>query len=101
MASVIPARAEQSELRRIARRLGQAEVTEAVHGDEPSTRRALQEAALDEIGLDDVLDGVARLRQSGGQRLDADRTTAIVHRDGGEIPPVHAVEAGGIDFERG
>jgi hypothetical protein len=32
---------KQPELGRITRRLGQAEVTEAVHGDEPSARGAL------------------------------------------------------------
>ena len=57
--------------------------------------------ALDQIGLDDVLDGVARLRQRGGERLDADRAAAVVHRDGREIAPVHGVEAGGVDFQRG
>ncbi len=80
MASVILVRPEQPELRRIARRLGQAEMAEGVAGDQPAARRALQEAALDQIGLDDVLDGVARLRQRGGDRLDADRAAAVVRR---------------------
>ena len=70
--------AEQPELRRIARRLGQAEMAEGVAGDQPAARRALQEPALDQIRLDDVLDGVARLRQGRGQRLDADRAAAVI-----------------------
>src|SRR5579862_3444030 len=74
---------------------------EAMAGDEPATRRTLQKPALDQIRLDDVLDGVARLRQRGGQRLDADRAAAIVHRDGRKVTPVHGVETGAVDFERG
>ena len=35
-----------------------------------------------------------------GERLDADRAAAVIHRDRGEIAPVHGVEAGGVDFER-
>src|SRR2546423_9475563 len=87
--------AEQSELRRIARGLGQPEMAEGVAGDQPAARRALQEAALDQVGLDDVFDGVARLRQRGRERLDPDRTAAVVHRDRREIAAVHGVEAGG------
>ncbi|MGY4509803.1 hypothetical protein ACVIN2_003257 [Bradyrhizobium sp. USDA 3650] len=61
---------------------------------------ALQIATLDQIGLDDVLDRVARLGQCGGHRLDADRAAAIVLRDGGEVAAVHRIEAGGVDLER-
>ena len=56
-------RAEQAELRRVARGLGEAEMTEGMCGQETATRRALEIAALDEIGLDDVLDRIARLGQ--------------------------------------
>src|SRR3982075_3717629 len=88
-ASVVTLRvAEQSELRRIARGLGKAEMLEGVRGQEPSARRALQIAALDQEGLDDVLDGIARLRQRRRHGLHADRPAAVVHRDGGEITPV-------------
>src|SRR5262249_61297088 len=73
-------RAEQSELRRIARRLGHAEVAERMRRDEPPARRALQEPALDQIRLDDVLDRVARLRQSGGQRLYAPPAATLIYR---------------------
>ena len=37
---------------------------EGVAGEQPAARRALQEALLDQIRLDDVLDGVARLGQA-------------------------------------
>ena len=39
--------------------------------------------------------------KSGGQRFDADRTTAVVHHDGREIAPIHRIETGGVDFKRG
>ena len=71
----------------------------ACAGDQPAARRALEEALLDEERLDDLLDGVARLRQRRGERLDADRPAAIVLGDDREIAAVHGVEAGGIHFE--
>src|SRR3954464_13247724 len=54
--------AEQAELRRVARRLGEAEMAEGVRGQEPPARRALDEAFLDQERLDDFLDGITRLR---------------------------------------
>ena len=56
--------AEKAELRRIARRLGETEMLEGMAGQQPPARRALDEALLDQERLDDVLDGVARLRQA-------------------------------------
>src|SRR6202040_2021879 len=84
---------EQSKLRRIARGLGEAEMTERMRGQQPPARGALQIAALDQKRLDDVLDRIARLRQRRRHGLDADRAAAVVHRDGGEITPVHGVES--------
>src|SRR5689334_1327408 len=92
--------AEQPELRGIARWLSEAEMSEGVRGQKPAARGALQIAALDQERLDDVLDGVARLRQRRRHGLDADRPAAVVQRDGREIAPVHGVEAGGIDLQR-
>src|SRR5450631_927789 len=97
---VAVAAAEQSELRRIARGLSEAEMAEGVRSEKPTARGALQIAALDQKRLDDVLDRIARLRQRGCHGLDADRAAAIVQRDGREITPVHGIEAGGIDLQR-
>src|SRR5579862_56092 len=90
---------KQSELRRIARRLGQAEMAERMSGDQAAARRALQEAALDQIRFDDVLNGVTGLRQGGGKRLDADRSAAVVQRDRRQIAAVHGIETGGVNLE--
>ena len=57
-------------------RLGEAHVPEGVAGEQAPARGALQEALLDQIGLDDVLDGVARLRQRRRDGLDAHRAAA-------------------------
>ena len=54
--------AEQLELGRIARRLGKAEVTKGVRGEQAPARGPLQQALLDQERLDDFLDRVARLR---------------------------------------
>src|SRR5471030_3065965 len=91
--------AKKTELRRIARGLGEAEVLERVSGDQPAARRALQEPLLNEKRLDDFLDGIARLRQRRRQCLDPDRPAAVMLGDGREIAPVHGVETGGVDFE--
>src|SRR5690349_6008342 len=90
---------EQPELRRIAGRLGEAEMLKGVRGDQPAARRPLQKTLLDQKWLDDLLDGIARLGQRGGERLNADRTAAVVLGDGREVAAVHRVEACRIDLE--
>ena len=75
-------------------------MAEGMRGQQPPARGALQIAALDQKRLDDVLDGVARLRQRRRHGFHADRAAAVIHRDGGEIAPVHGVEAGGVDLQR-
>ena len=70
---------EQPELRRLPRRLGEAEMAEGVAGQQAAARRALQEALLQQEGLDDVLDRVARLGERRRDGLDADRAAAEVH----------------------
>src|SRR6266705_5675834 len=79
---------EQSELRRIARGLGEAEMAERMRGQQPAARRALQIAALNQERLDDILDGVARLRQRRRHGLNADRAAAVIHCDSAEVAPV-------------
>src|SRR5262249_45943626 len=93
--------AEQSELRRVAGGgLGEPQVTECMRGQEPPARRTLDEALLDQERLDDLLDGVARLRQRRRDGLDPDRTAGVVLRDQREIAPVHGVETSSVDLER-
>src|ERR1700686_5584370 len=92
--------AKQSELRGVARGLGETEMAERMRGQQPAARRALQIAALNQERLDDVLDRVARLRQRRGHGLYSDRAAAVIDRDGRKITPVHGVEAGGIDLQR-
>src|SRR5258707_15686816 len=87
---------EQSELRRIARGFGEAEMAERMRGQQPPARRALQIAALNQERLDDILYSVARLRQRPRPGLPADRSAAVIHRDGGEITPVHGGKPGGV-----
>ena len=69
-------RPEEAELAGIALRLGKTEMAEGGRGEQPAARRALHEALLDEEGLDDVFDRVARLRQRRRDRLDPDRPAA-------------------------
>src|SRR3979409_3827 len=91
---------EQSELRRIARGLGEAEMAERMRGQQPAARGTLQIAALNQKRLDDVFDGVARLGKRRRHGLYAHRTAAVIHRDGREITTVPGIQAGGIEHER-
>src|ERR1700722_15262316 len=84
-ASVIPARPAQAELRGIAARLGETEMADRVAGQEPPARGALDEALLDQERLDDLLDGVARLRQGRRDGLDPDRAAAVIDPDRAQI----------------
>src|SRR5579863_1733788 len=91
---------EQARLNRFARRLRQAKMLEGVAGQRPSPRRALNEALLDQIGLDDFFDRVARLRKRSGDGLDADRAARKAKRDRLQITAIHLVEAAAIDVEQ-
>ena len=51
------------------------------------------------IGLDDLLDGIARLGQRGGDGVDADRTAAEIDGDALQVAVVHGVEAALVDLE--
>src|SRR5258707_13492335 len=54
---------EQSELRRIARGFGEADMAERMRGQQPPARRALQIAALNQKRLGGIPDGTAQLQQ--------------------------------------
>jgi hypothetical protein len=58
-------------------RRAEPDVLDNGRGQHAAARRALDEALLDQIGLDDVLERVARLRR-GRDGLDADRPAAEI-----------------------
>ena len=74
-------------------------MAEGLRRQQAAARRALHEALLDQEGLDDLLDRVARLRERRGDGLDADRAAAEALGDQAEIAPVELVEAERIDLE--
>ena len=59
----------------------------------------MDEALLEEIGFDDLFQGVALLGKRRRQGLDADRSTAIVIGKASEIAPVHGVETAFIHLQ--
>src|SRR5690606_24511437 len=77
----------------------QAEVAVGLVGGHPPARGAHQEALLDQVGLDHVLQGAALLAQRRGQRFHADRAAVEVLDDQVEQAPVQAVEALRVDAE--
>src|SRR5664279_4418707 len=58
-----------------------AEVTVGGQGGDAAARRALQEALLDEKGLDHVFDRVALLADRRGDVVEADRALAMLDVD--------------------
>ena len=65
----------------------------------PAARRAGDEALLQQIRLDDLLDGVARLRQPRRDGLDPDRPAGIIDGDQPQIAMIERIEACAVDFE--
>ena len=59
-----------------------AQMLERQRRQHAAARRALDEALLDQIGLDDLLDRVARLAQRRGDGFDAHRPAIIELGDG-------------------
>ena len=62
-------------------------------------RRAADEALLQQIGLDDLLQRIARLRQRRRDGLDADRSAVVVLGDAVEIAVIERVEAFAVHLE--
>ena len=62
-------------------------------------RRSPDEPLLQQVGLDDLLERVARLRQRRRHRLDADGAALVVARDAREVAVVERVEALAVDLE--
>src|SRR5262245_2774801 len=71
---------EQADLRhgRAPGRSGQAEVAVGAQHQDAPARRAADEALLQQVRLDDLLQRVARLRQGGRDGLDAHRPAVVV-----------------------
>src|SRR5215471_6751506 len=77
----------------------QAEMNIGLRRQHPPARRALHEALLDEIGLDDLLDRVARLAERGGDGLDPDGAAGIALGNERKIPPVEGIESALVHFQ--
>src|SRR5512141_1857127 len=77
--------------RRLRGRL-EPEVAVGALGRAASAGRALEQAALEQIGLVDVLDRVRLLRHGDRERRKADGPAAEVGADGGEDLAVEAIQ---------
>src|SRR5579863_9813800 len=84
----------------IARR-HQSEMAPALRRHHAAAWRALDQALLDQEGLDDFLEHVALLGERGRQGLNPDRTALIGLGDAAHIAVVHRVEAAAVDLEPG
>src|SRR5262245_19793009 len=65
-----------------------------------ATRRALQETFLDQVRLDDVLEGSPLLADRGREAVDADRAAVELLDHGEQELAVHRVEAVRVDLEQ-
>ena len=68
-------------------------------GQQPAAWGALHETLLHQIGLDDLLDGVTRFGERGGNGFDADGAAVVEFGDDLKIAPVKLVEPARIDIE--
>src|SRR6266700_1580217 len=91
--------AEQKRLLRLWRRTRKAEMHIGLPGQHAATRRALHQALLDQIGLDDFLDSIARFAERRRQSLDAHRPAIEAFSDQREIAPVEGVESALVDLQ--
>src|SRR6266550_5722157 len=91
---------EQVELAGETRRYRQIEMPVGDLGQHAAARGALQEALLQQIGLDDLFEDVALIAERRRHRLDADSAAAVMLGDRAEVAAVHRIEAAMIDFER-
>ena len=77
-----------------------AAVLVAEAGEHAAPGRALQEAALQQVGLVDVLDGVRLLAYGVGQRGQTHRAAIVLLEDDGEDLPVHPVQTFLVHLEQ-
>ncbi len=68
-------------------------------GQHAAARGALQQALLDEIGLDHLLDAVALLGERRGQGVDPDRSATVVVGDASQVAPVHRIQPAAVHVE--
>src|SRR5919106_348365 len=81
---------EQPGLVDLARRL-EAEMAPGGAGQQAAARRALQEALLQEVRLDHLLERVALLGQRCREGVDADGAAAVVVGDAAQIAAIGTV----------
>ena len=93
-----PAARQSKSVPALRRRLDAA-VAIAGLGDRAAARRALQEAAHDEVGLVDVHDRVGFLAERHGQRVEPHRPAVELVADGEQDVAVELVEAFVVDLE--
>src|SRR5207342_1357061 len=67
--------------------------------DHAAARGALEQALLEQVGLEHVLDRVGLLADRDGQGREPDRAAAELGRDRVEQGAVAAIEAAGVDLE--
>ena len=68
-------------------------------GQHAAAGRALHEALLKQVRLDDLFDDVALIAERRRDCLDPDRPARVVFGNAAKIAPVHAVETAPIDVE--
>src|SRR5262245_40762956 len=82
-----------------ARGMSETEVPVGAQGQYASARRAADEALLQKIRLDDLLQGIAGFGKRGRDRFNADRAAVVIFGDAAEIPVIQGIEAFAIHLK--
>ena len=83
------------------RRQGDTEVAKGRRRGDSPPRGALYESHLQEVGLDDLFDGVLLFTDTRSQGVEACRAAAEFNDQGIEVKAIEVIETRSVNFELG
>ena len=89
---VRPAQSSKRPAGALLGRCREAEMLPGLRRQHPSARCAGNQALLQQVWLDHILDRIARLRQRGSEGFNTDRTAAVILRDAGQVAAIELIE---------
>src|ERR1700756_1951053 len=74
-------------------------MSEGAPGEHAAAGRALHEALLDQVRLDDLFDDIAFVAERRRQRLNPNRTTGVILANAPQITSVHRIQTALVNTE--